>query len=251
MGFNLGGLLASAMKGAGEGGKATAEYGMKLDMQKQLMEAQKDKDLAVDAIRRERDVAQVGTMAAANAAAAPIVAEGEAKALPIKTAAETTAAIDKTKSLSESPEYLEGTKKIQRASKVVEREIATERANAIAGRGTGGGGKANSSENLTLQGAKASAVAAGKDVNFYGGSVKSLNKELKDATSKTRPGLQAQLEQAQAKLKAAEASKAEADKLVKDFTSGRMRTSGTGGQTTGRADRANLDTVLFGDQPTN
>ena len=140
MGFNLGGLLASAMKGAGEGGKATAEYGMKLDMQKQLMEAQKDKDLAVDAIRRERDVAQVGTMAAANAAAAPIVAEGEAKALPIKTAAETTAAIDKTKSLSESPEYLEGTKKIQRASKVVEREIASERAAAIAGRGTGGGG---------------------------------------------------------------------------------------------------------------
>lgn len=140
MGLNFGGLIAGAMKGLGEGGKVGAEYGMKLDMQKQLMEAQMEKDLRVDEIKRGRDVAQVGTMAEANAAAAPIVARGEAAALPIKTAAETTAAIDKTKSLSESPDYLEGTKKIQRASKVVEREIASERAAAIAGRGAGGGG---------------------------------------------------------------------------------------------------------------
>ena len=58
MGLNFGGLIASAMKGAGEGGKVGAEYGMKLDMQKQLMEAQKDKDLAVDAIRRERVIVE-------------------------------------------------------------------------------------------------------------------------------------------------------------------------------------------------
>jgi len=140
MGFNFGGLIASAMKGAGEGGKVGAEYGMKLDMQKQLMEAQKDKDLAVDAIRRERDIAQVKPMAEAEAAAAPIKARAEADAMPIKTEAETKAAIAKTKALSEDPDYLKGTEKIQRSSKVVEREIATERANAIAGRGTGGGG---------------------------------------------------------------------------------------------------------------
>lgn len=140
MGF--GGLLSSVMKGASEGAKVGAEYNMRLDMQKQLMDAQAEKDLRVDEIRRQRDIAQVKPMAEATAAAAPIVAKGEAEAAPIKTEAETKALVAKTKALSESPEYLKGTEAIQRSTKVVEREIARERANAIAGRGTGGTTKA-------------------------------------------------------------------------------------------------------------
>lgn len=233
MGF--GGLLSSVMKGASEGGKVAAEYGMKLNMQKELLEAQKEKDLAVDAIRRERDVAQVGTMAAANAAAAPIVAEGEAKALPIKTAAETTAAIDKTKALSESPEYLEGTKKIQRASKVVEKDIADVRAAAIAGRGTGGGGTAKApymkSKQVDEKGNVVGIMSDGsvKDLGIKSGD---YNKQVsKIVTDMGKDDAKFRRLPEEEKRKKAE-----------------ERLLGTKGVSiSGTADRANLDTVLFGD----
>ena len=76
------GLIAGALGGAAEGYGQAANMEMKkqseLDLKKQLMDAQAEKELAVDAVRRQRDIADIGsrTMAGANAnrEVAPIVA---------------------------------------------------------------------------------------------------------------------------------------------------------------------------------
>lgn len=79
----LGGLLSAAFKGAGEGystyAKGEMENQQKLDYAKQLLDMQEEKDLRADAIRRDRNVADIGriTQATANAnlAAAPTVGQ--------------------------------------------------------------------------------------------------------------------------------------------------------------------------------
>lgn len=81
--MGLGGLIAGALGGAAKGYTEVAETNFKksaeLDLKKQLMEAEADKRLAIDAITRQRDIADIGgrTQATANAnlAAAPTVGQ--------------------------------------------------------------------------------------------------------------------------------------------------------------------------------
>ena len=266
--MSIAGLIAAAVGGAAEGYGKGAEMEMKkqneLDLRKQLMDAETERQLRVDEIKRGRDIAEetrkmspeyIAQTTAANlerdkgalgnrTTLAPLTAEAataEYKAgkplEDIKTTDAIKRKIEETVTLSNDKDYLKGETALNEAKGAAGIKAAQIRADSIKDRaGSGGAGNA---ENLTLQGAKAAAVAAGKDVNFYGRAVNSLNKELGNATSKTRPDLQNQLLEAKEKLKTAEANKAKADSLVTDFTSGRTRKL-NGPATSGR-DLSGLD----------
>ena len=83
MGF--GGILAGAMGGAAEGLSQSAEQQMKtnqlVDIEKQVSDIRAQKELMIDQAKRDRDMVDIGRKATATAAAAPILAKGEADAL--------------------------------------------------------------------------------------------------------------------------------------------------------------------------
>jgi hypothetical protein len=102
--MGLAGLIAGALGGAAKGYTEVAETNFKksaeLDLKKQLMEAEADKKLAIDAITRQRDISDIGgrtqATAEANLAAAPVnaqteLAKGEAAARNRTTLAPLTA----------------------------------------------------------------------------------------------------------------------------------------------------------------
>ena len=82
--MNIGGLIAGALKGAGEGYTAVAkgelENQQKVDYAKQILEMQQQKELLIDEVKRGRDIRDIGlrtaATASADAAAAPVVAKG-------------------------------------------------------------------------------------------------------------------------------------------------------------------------------
>lgn len=168
MGLNFGGLIASAMKGAGEGGKVGAEYGMKLDMQKQLMDAQMEKDLRVDEIKRGRDIAEESrkmspeyiakvnaadleknkgalgnreTLAPLTAAAATAEYNAGKPLEDIKTTDAIKRKITETTTLSQDKDYLKGETALSEAKGAAGIKAAQIRAESIKDRvGSGGGG---------------------------------------------------------------------------------------------------------------
>ncbi len=90
------GLIAGVLGGAARGYTQMAEGELKkqqeLDLRTQLMEAETEKQLRIDEIKRNRDIADIPRKAEATAAAAPVLAEGEAAAAPIKARGEAAAA---------------------------------------------------------------------------------------------------------------------------------------------------------------
>jgi len=90
------GLIAGVLGGAARGYTQMAEGELKkqqeLDLRTQLMEAETEKQLRIDEIKRNRDVADIPRKAEATAAAAPILARGDAAAAPIRAEGEAAAA---------------------------------------------------------------------------------------------------------------------------------------------------------------
>jgi hypothetical protein len=97
---SIAGLIGQAMGGAAKGYGEYARQRMDIDLKKEMMDAEEAKQLRIDAIRRERDLADIPkkakaetdayatnlpTRAAADAAAAPVRAGGEAAAQVKKT----------------------------------------------------------------------------------------------------------------------------------------------------------------------
>jgi hypothetical protein len=93
--MGLGGLIAGALGGAAKGYTEVAETNLKkdaeLDLKKQLLDAQAAKDLAIDEIKRNRDVSDIGRTSAATAAAALANAPTTAQAAVAGKVAEATA----------------------------------------------------------------------------------------------------------------------------------------------------------------
>lgn len=83
------GLIAGVLGGAARGYTQMAEGELKkqqeLDLRKQLMEAETEKQLRIDEIKRNRDIEDIPRKAEATAAAAPILARGEAQGQIAKT----------------------------------------------------------------------------------------------------------------------------------------------------------------------
>ena len=192
--MNIGGLISAAVGGAAEGYGKGADMEMKkqseLDLRKQLMEAETERQLRVDEIKRGRDVSDriteetrtrspeyLGAVAKADAdkfkalvtagvpeaKAEAMVAEGKATAktrealAPInakaadvefeagkglegkKATAATTAKITEAGSLAGDAGYLTNVAKLATAAKDPEIKMNKDRADAVAGRASGGG----------------------------------------------------------------------------------------------------------------
>ena len=90
------GLIAGVLGGAARGYTQMTEGELKkqqeLDLRKQLMEAETEKQLRIDEIKRNRDIEDIPRKAEATAAAAPILARGDAAAAPIRAEGEAAAA---------------------------------------------------------------------------------------------------------------------------------------------------------------
>lgn len=181
--MGLAGLIAGALGGAAKGYTEVAETNLKksdeLDLKKQLMEAEADKKLAIDAITRQRDISDIGSRtqatAEANLAAAPISAQtdlvkGEAAARNRTTLAPLTAEaamaeykagkplkdiqttdaikaeIEKTTTLAGDENYLAGETKLSKAKGAATIEAQRLRNEGALTRATAGGGKAPKAE---------------------------------------------------------------------------------------------------------
>ena len=190
LGGLISGVLGGAAKAYGEGAQMEMKKQSELDLRKQLMEAETEKQLRMDEIKRGRDVsdrlteearvqspeylanqakAEAGRFDALIAAGVPaaeakvLVAKGVAAAgvektlAPVKAeAAKVTydagksldmtkaadaviAKIAETTALSGDDLYLEGLAKLSKASKAAEIKMNQTRADAVAGRSSGGG----------------------------------------------------------------------------------------------------------------
>ena len=168
--MGIAGLIAAAVGGAAEGYGQGAEMEMKkqseLDLRKQLMEAETERQLRVDEIKRGRDIAEEdrkmsdpyltkaaaadlkrGTLAVGNRKTmAPLTAEAAdvefeaGKGLEGKKAtAATTAKITEAGSLAGDAGYLTNVAKLATAAKDPEIKMNKDRTDAIAGRASGGG----------------------------------------------------------------------------------------------------------------
>jgi hypothetical protein len=155
------------MKGLGEGGKVGAEYGMKMNMQQQLMDAQMEKDLRVDEIKRGRDVveeerklspeylAKVNaadlekgrgaienrtTLAPLSAAAATAEYNAGKPLEDIKTTDAIKRKIEETTTLSKDKDFLAGETALSEAKGAAGIKAAKIRADSIKDRAGSGGG---------------------------------------------------------------------------------------------------------------
>ena len=99
----LGGLIAGALGGAAKGYTQMAEGELqnqqRLDFQREISKMEEERLLRIDEIKRNRDVDDIGrrtsAQATADAAAAPVRAQGEATAAPIKAQGEVAGAVAK------------------------------------------------------------------------------------------------------------------------------------------------------------
>lgn len=171
--MGIGGLIAAAVGGAAEGYGKGADMEMKkqseLDLRKQLMEAETERQLRVDEIKRGRDIAEetrkmspeyIAQVTAANLetskgaignrktlapqAAEAATAEYSAnKPLDITRAADAvTAKIAETTSLSGNKDYLKGEAALNEAKGAAGIKAAQIRADSIKDRAASGGGGA-------------------------------------------------------------------------------------------------------------
>jgi hypothetical protein len=167
--MGIAGLIAAAVGGAAEGYGKGAEMEMKkqseLDLRKQLMDAETERQLRVDEIKRGRDIAEEDrkmssdyltkvsaadltkaknaianrkTVAPQAAEAADVEFEAGKGLEGKKATAATKAKITETTSLSGNKDYLEGTAKLSKAAKAAEIEMNQAKVDAINNRSPSG-----------------------------------------------------------------------------------------------------------------
>ena len=185
--MSIGGLIAAALGGAAEGYGKGAEMEMKkqseLDLKKQLADAEMDRQLRVDEIKRSRDIAQIKSTAEAEAEAAPIRAKGEAAAAPIKTKAE----IEATNTLANDAGYVTSTSKLAEAKGAAGIKAAQIRADSIRDRPTGGAGGTKAARvQKTITGENGNVMAVMSDGTTKDLGIKSgdYNKQISNLVTK-------------------------------------------------------------------
>ena len=182
--MGIGGLIAAALGGAAEGYGKGAEMEMKkqseLDLKKQLADAEMERQLRVDEIRRGRDIAQVKPMAEAEAEAAPIKAKGEAAAAPIKTKAE----IEATNTLANDAGYVTSTGKLAEAKGAAGIKAAQIRADSIRDRPTGGAKAARVQKTITGENGNVMAVMSDGTTKDLGIKSGDYNKQISSLVTK-------------------------------------------------------------------
>ncbi len=111
----FGGIIAGALGGAaksvGEIAGDQIKNQQRLDLEKMLMQAREEMELRVDEIKRGRDTRDIGRNAEAKAAAAPVLAKGEAAATAARTRAELDAGVPEMKAEGDTRAYKAGGEK--------------------------------------------------------------------------------------------------------------------------------------------
>ncbi len=223
--MGLAGLIAGALGGAAKGYTEVAETNLKksaeLDLKKQLMEAEADKKLAIDAITRQRDISDIGSRTQATAQAnldvAPISAQtdlvkGEAAARNRTTLAPLTAEaamaeykagkplkdiqttdaikaeIEKTTTLAGDEDYIAGETKLSKAKGAATIEAQRLRNEGALTRATGGGGTAAKAARVqkTITGENGNVIAIMSDGTPKDLGIKSgdYNKQISNLVTK-------------------------------------------------------------------
>jgi len=215
--MSIGGLIAAALGGAAEGYGKGAEMEMKkqneLDLRKQLMEAETERQLRVDETRRERDRAEetrkmspeyIAQTTAADLARtqggianrktlAPQAAEAATaeysanKPLDITKAADAvTAKIAETTSLSGNKDYLKGEAALNEAKGAAGIKAAQIRADSIKDRPAGGAGGKAARVQKTITGENGNVMAVMSDGTTKDLGVKSgdYNKQISNLVTK-------------------------------------------------------------------
>jgi len=215
--MSIGGLIAAALGGAAEGYGKGAEMEMKkqneLDLRKQLMDAETERQLRVDEIKRGRDVAEETRkmspeyIAQVNAAdleknkgalgnrttLAPLTAEAataEYKAgkplEDIKTTDAIKRKIDETVTLSSDKDYLKGEAALNEAKGAAGIKAAQIRADSIKDRPAGGAGGKAARVQKTITGENGNVMAVMSDGTTKDLGVKSgdYNKQISNLVTK-------------------------------------------------------------------
>ena len=211
--MGIAGLIAAAVGGAAEGYGKGAEMEMKkqseLDLRKQLMDAETERQLRVDEIKRGRDIAEEdrkmsdpyltkaaaadlkrGTLAVGNRKTmAPLTAEAAdvefeaGKGLEGKKAtAATTAKITEAGSLAGDAGYLTNVAKLATAAKDPEIKMNKDRTDAVAGRSSGGGGVKVRSTYTNSDGQKIAVMSDGSEKTL--GKAADYDKSLSNLITK-------------------------------------------------------------------
>jgi len=215
--MSIGGLIAAALGGAAEGYGKGAEMEMKkqneLDLRKQLMDAETERQLRVDEIKRGRDVAEETRkmspeyIAQVNAddleknkgalenrtTLAPLTAEAataEYKAgkplEDIKTTDAIKRKIDETVTLSSDKDYLKGEAALNEAKGAAGIKAAQIRADSIKDRPAGGAGGKAARVQKTITGENGNVMAVMSDGTTKDLGVKSgdYNKQISNLVTK-------------------------------------------------------------------
>jgi hypothetical protein len=215
--MSIGGLIAAALGGAAEGYGKGAEMEMKkqneLDLRKQLMDAETERQLRVDEIKRGRDIAEetrkmspeyIAQTTAANlerdkgalgnrTTLAPLTAEAataEYKAgkplEDIKTTDAIKRKIDETVTLSSDKDYLKGEAALNEAKGAAGIKAAQIRADSIKDRPAGGAGGKAARVQKTITGENGNVMAVMSDGTTKDLGVKSgdYNKQISNLVTK-------------------------------------------------------------------
>ena len=215
--MSIGGLIAAALGGAAEGYGKGAEMEMKkqneLDLRKQLMDAETERQLRVDEIKRGRDVAEetrkmspeyIAQVTAANlerdkgtlgnrTTLAPLTAEAataEYKAgkplEDIKTTDAIKRKIDETVTLSKDQDFIAGETTLAKAKGAAGITAAQIRADSIKDRPAGGAGGKAARVQKTITGENGNVMAVMSDGTTKDLGVKSgdYNKQISNLVTK-------------------------------------------------------------------
>ena len=211
--MSIGGLIAAALGGAAEGYGKGAEMEMKkqseLDLRKQLMDAETERQLRVDEIKRGRDVAEetrkmspeyIAQTVAADLAktqgglanrktvapqAAEVATSEYTANKPLdktKAADAVTAKITEAGSLAGDAGYLTNVAKLATAAKDPEIKMNKDRTDAVAGRSSGGGGVKVRSTYTNSDGQKIAVMSDGSEKTL--GKAADYDKSLSNLITK-------------------------------------------------------------------
>ena len=268
---SFGGLISGVMGRAAEGYGKAADMEMKkqseLDLRKQLMEAETEKQLRIDEIKRGRDIADIPLKSSAEARARfdNAIVNADADALiefrgfearnkiglpaqkaqyqtaeyeagkPLaetKAAAATTAKILETKTLSESDDFIKGETKLSEAKGAAGTKQAQIKADALKDRpsGSGAGGKPKSETTADLDRiVKRSEADAAR---ILGVDKKDLNRTYANLQKKKDPASVALLEKTKPYMDELDA----ASTRLKNWKAGVPQSSGSNSSSTGPRD---------------
>jgi hypothetical protein len=216
--MKLSGLIAGALGGAAKGYTQVAETNFKksaeLDLKKQLMEAETDKQLAIDAIKRQRDIVDEdrkmtpeylakagaadltkGTIAAENRTTlAPLTAGAETAEYTAKKPLEDTKAADatgrkitETTTLASNKDFIKGETLLAEAKGAAGTKQAKIRADSIKDRAPGSGGRPKAETTADLnrivtQSTKDAARILGVNPNEFNSAYARLQKRTDPAS---------------------------------------------------------------------